>query len=190
MTMVFYRLVGEHGQLRRSTTRTAWVWQCLCVQGVLMLTTVSACPATVAWWYWCLPWRWCKGKQNPRCSPDQAFFNPTNCAVWMASGAGGLQKEISQGGWRKNTIVLGFQAQQDFVLSCAFYSAIQVLKSSARHQLKKSPSSLIFSRYILFISWHQVPSLFFSFATGFYILTYHIVPCYTMSYHVIPCQSK
>ena len=52
----------------------------------------------------------------------------------------------------KNTFVLGFQAQQDFVLSCAFYSAIQVLKSSARHQLKKSPSSLIFSRYILFIS--------------------------------------
>ena len=102
--------------------------------------------------------------------PGQAFFNPTNCAVWMASGAGGLQKGISQCGWRKNTFVLGFQAQQDSVLSCAFYLAIQVFKSSARQQLKKSPSSLIFSRYI-FLSPDQVPSLFFSFTTGFYILT-------------------
>ena len=64
-------------------------------------------------------------------------FNPTNCAVWMASGAGGLQKEMSQFGWRKTTFVLGFQAQQDSVFSCAFYFAIRVFKSSARQQLKK-----------------------------------------------------
>ena len=44
MTKVIYRLVGEHGQFRRSTYWTAWVRQCLCVQGVLVLTTEKCLP--------------------------------------------------------------------------------------------------------------------------------------------------
>ena len=153
--------------VRRSTIWTTWVWQCLCVQGVLMLTTVSACPATVAWWYWCLPWRWCKGKQNPRCSPGQAFFQSHKLC-----GLDGIRcrrsTERDQPMWmEKNHLRFRFPGPAGLrfqlrILLCnsGFLKALQ--DNNSRKSFQPSHFAVQF-----FLSPNQVPSLFFSFATGF-----------------------
>ena len=147
MTMVIYRLVGEHGQLRRSTI------------GHLdsLGETLLMCARCVGAYHWQVPAQLPSPSGTDACPEEGIRASRTKMFTWSSflqshklCGLDGIRcrrsTERDQPMWmeKKNTFVLGFQAQQDFVLSCAFYSAIQVFKSSARQQLKKSPSSLIF----------------------------------------------
>ena len=167
MTKVIYRLVGEHGQLGDQLLgQPGWDIAYVCkVCWCLPLT--SACPATVAWWYWCLPWRWCKGKEQ------------TKIFTWSSL----LQshKRCGLDGIRcRRSLVLGFPAERDFRFSSALRLMAQLPTASHKRcsnqviKFCKTRTSLMpcapnLFKYKHFRTGRQIPSLFLliSFTTGF-----------------------
>ena len=95
--MVIYRLVGEHGQLRRSTTghldslgetllmcaRCAGAYHCKVPAQLPSSSGNDACPEDGV-----------RTSKNPRCSPVKPSSISQENAVWMESGAGGLQERV------------------------------------------------------------------------------------------------
>ena len=92
--MVIYRLVGEHGQLRRSTMDS--------LGGTLLM-----CARCVGAYHWKVPVQLPSPSGTDACPEDRVrasktqdghlvkpSSNPQNNAVWMASGSGGLQERV------------------------------------------------------------------------------------------------